>query len=114
MERAPAAAVGFLNRYRRTAAAKNARDAGLWPPECLKSESRFGHRTARLYPLIGVHNCVRTPQGVGTLHQAIGGEARVLLLKARATKTLMGSTRRYRPMSVFPIEQIAPYSKGAP
>ena len=119
MERPAGAAVRELARYRHQAKRRDLE----WPEECLESERRFGTRAARLYPLISHEqkadgritngNAVRTPEGIGTLTQVIGGEARVLLMKTKATKTLMGATKRYRPTTSFPVEEISPYRKGA-
>ncbi len=84
-----------------------------WSQECLESEERFGQRVARLYPLLGVENGVRTPEGIGTLLQAFSSEAgcRVLLMKTRATaKDLNG--KAYRPTTEFEVEEIEPYGRG--
>ena len=51
--------------------------AGSWPGTCLESETRFGHPTTSLYPLIGSR--VRTPEGTSKLSQAFEGRATVLL-----------------------------------
>lgn len=101
-----------LREHQRRAA--ETRDVAGWPPECLESERRFGHRAARLYPLIGVHNGVRTPRGIGTLVQAFSGRCLVLLLKTR--EATLETTRKkhvFRPMTAFAVEEISPYRKGA-
>ncbi len=82
-----------------------------WSQECLESEERFGQRVARLYPLLGVENGVRTPQGIGTLLQAFSTGCQVLLMKTRATaKDLNG--KFYRPTTEFEVEEIVPYGRG--
>jgi hypothetical protein len=81
-----------------------------WSEESLASERKFGQRIARLYPLLGVENGVRTPEGIGTLLQAIGREARVLLMRTKpseASRDLDG--KPYRPMTSFPVEDVRPY-----
>ena len=94
--------------------AAEARDTAGWPPECLESERRFGHRTARLYPLIGVHNGVRTPKGIGTLVQAFSSRCLVLLLKTREITVETAKKKHvFRPMTAFAVEDITPYRKGA-
>lgn len=100
-----------IREYQRRAT--DSRDAAGWPPECLASGRKFGHRGARLYPLIGVHNGVRTPEGIGTLLQAIGGTAMVLLLKTKPALMYRNPDRHGRPMTAFLIEEIEPYAKGA-
>ena len=100
-----------LRDYQREAA--EAREALAWPPECLASERKFGHRAARLYPLIGVHNGVRTPRGIGTLWQAFSSRCLVLLLKTREVEVGGKKKHRYRPMTAFGVEEIEPYREGA-
>jgi len=46
-----------------------------WPPESFEAEARFGHRAARLYPLLGRR--VLTPYGPGVLHQVIEARCRI-------------------------------------
>lgn len=118
LERPTGAAVKELASYRRAAKANDA----LWPPECLASERKFGHRAARLYPLISHTqkadgrmtngNAVRTPQGIGTLLQVIGGEARVLLLKTKPVLMYRNPDKHGRPTTTFLIEEIEPYVSG--
>ena len=48
-----------------------------WPVECLEAERRFGHRAARLYPLLT--RIVGTSQGPGRLWQVFTGQAGVVL-----------------------------------
>jgi hypothetical protein len=48
-----------------------------WPPASLKAERRFGHYSARLYPLLGTQ--VRTPRGEGQLVQVFTDRTAVLL-----------------------------------
>ncbi len=48
-----------------------------WPPESLDCERRFGHPSARLYPLLG--HRVETPQGPGELRQVLNETAAVVL-----------------------------------
>ena len=48
-----------------------------WPVECIKSEQKYGHCAARLYPLIG--KVVETPRGVGLLWQVFANRAGVLM-----------------------------------
>ena len=48
-----------------------------WPVECLDAERRFGHRAARLYPLI--NRRVETQQGTGKLWQVFSEQAGVVL-----------------------------------
>ena len=45
--------------------------------EMWRSQKRFGHRAARLYPLM--NRKVRTSQGVGTLWQVNAGKAGIVL-----------------------------------
>ncbi len=45
--------------------------------ECLEAERRFGHRAARLYPLL--NQIVGTSQGPGRLWQVFTGQAGVVL-----------------------------------
>lgn len=47
-----------------------------WPPASLEAERRFGHYSARLYPLLGTQ--VRTPRGTGRLVQVFTDRASVL------------------------------------
>lgn len=49
----------------------------LWPSNCLESEKRFGHYSARLYPLI--KRRVQTPHGEGVLLQVFASTAAVAL-----------------------------------
>jgi hypothetical protein len=58
-------------------AALRAEAAEGWSPESLRCEARFGHRAARLYPLLG--HRVRTPQGTARLEQVTEARCRVLL-----------------------------------
>lgn len=51
-------------------------DTGL-VEEMWRSQERFGHRAARLYPL--TNQRVRTDRGTGMLWQVIAGEAGVVL-----------------------------------
>ena len=114
LEQAEGAATIFLDSYR-SAARRNAREAATagWPAECLESERRFGHRTDRLYPLIGVHNGVRTPEGIGTLFQAFSSGCLVLLLKTKSVLMYRNPDKHGRPMTAFAVEEISPYRKGA-
>lgn len=111
LEHAEGAANIFLDSAKR-AAVRTARDTRGWPAQCLESERKFGHRAARLYPLIGVHNGVRTPEGIGTLLQAMSGTAMVLLLKTKPVLMYRNPDRHGRPMTAFPIEEIEPYVSG--
>ncbi len=45
--------------------------------EMLHSQQRFGHKAARLYPLVGQR--VRTTEGSGKLWQVLAGRAGVML-----------------------------------
>lgn len=102
-----AAEVRDLREYRRKAAEARV----PWPAACWVSEERFGRRVARLYPLLGVENGVRTPQGIGTLLQVFSTGCQVLLMKTRATaKDLNG--KPYRPTTEFEVEEIEPYGGG--
>ena len=51
----------------------------VWPEACLAAQAKFGHRCARLYPLLGGAILIGGEDGgvVGTLHQAMAGEAMV-------------------------------------
>lgn len=114
-------AVNIREHQRRAAAA---RDVAGWSSECLESEKKFGHRAARLYPLISHkqkadgrvtnQNAVRTPAGIGTLVQVFSDRCLVLLLKTKEVTVEMGKkTHRYRPLMPFAVEEITPYRKGA-
>lgn len=114
MERPANTAVRELARVDRAARWADAE----WPEECLRSEKRFGTRAARLYPLVSHtlpdgtttnENAVRTPRGVGTLHQAIGGRALVLLMKTRPVLMYRNPEKWARPLTEFPVEQVTPY-----
>ncbi len=48
-----------------------------WPQKCLESERRFGHKEARLYPLINKR--VMTPRGPGRLWRVFAGSIGVVL-----------------------------------
>ncbi len=51
--------------------------SSVWPQECLDAERRFGHRAARLYPLL--NRRVQTSRGPGKLWQVMAGRAGVVL-----------------------------------
>ena len=69
-----------------------------WPVECLEAERRFGHRAARLYPLL--KQIVGTSQGPGRLWQVFTGQAGVVL------DSHPELVRFVRP------EEVRPYSQG--
>ncbi len=86
-----------------------------WPQECLDSQERFGHRGARLYPLI--EEFVSTPDGAGTLKQVIAGQARVLLKSEVKRASRHQSNSKDRPgegsapeMSSFLVQDVTPYN----
>ena len=54
---------------------------------------------------------MRTPEGIGTLHQAIGGTALVLLMKTRPVLMYRHPEKWVRPMTEFPVEQVTPYER---
>lgn len=113
-----AAEVTDLRRYQREASKARA----AWPAACLESEERFGRPAARLYPLLGVENGVKTPLGPGTLLQAFDdspGEARpgamVLHLRPRSwlERWRGGKLVERRPAADFvPVEEVEPYRRG--
>lgn len=116
MERPANAAVRELARVDRAARWLDASEA--WPEECVESERCFGTRAARLYPLVSHRltdgtttneNAVRTPEGVGTLHQAIGTTALVLLMKTHPVPMYRHPEKWVRPLTGFPVERVTPY-----
>ena len=86
-----------------------------WSEECLEAEQKLGHRTARLYPLLGKENAVRTPHGPGTLLQAFDDHpicpgALVLHLRPRS---FIWEKGKKRPAADFvSIEDVKPYAAG--
>jgi len=88
-----------------------------WPEECLEWERKAGHRTARLYPLLGKENGVRTPYGPGTLLQALddhpvfGPGAMVLHLRPRSwiTENKNGQKIRKPGADFVNMEDVKPY-----
>ncbi len=86
-----------------------------WTEECLDCEARFGHRAARLYPLIGLANGVATPHGPGTLLQVFEDSptrpgAMVMPLRPRA---FYWDDGKKKAAAVFvAVEDVKPYAKG--
>jgi len=91
-----------------------------WSAECLESERRFGRRVARLYPLIGVENGVRTSFGPGKLLQAFEDQpgqpgAMVLHLRPRSwiERWRSGKLLSRHPAADFvSIEDVQSYRGG--
>lgn len=86
------------------------RERRIWPEECLASERKFGHRAARLYPLIGVAGGVMTRHGQGTLFNVRSDGCQVVLTRGRKTGRRQ-SGERYRPLKEFPVDAIEPYGR---
>ena len=105
-QEASAAAASFTDELERRRLVREG-----WSEECLASEQKFGHRVARLYPLLNAENGVRTPEGIGTLMTAFSTGCQVLLMKTRAVKKDLGG-KPYHPMHTFNVEEIEPYRRG--
>lgn len=88
------------------------RERRIWGEECLKSERKFGSRTARLFPLIGVQGGVSTPSGQATLFTVFESGCQVLLTRGGNTGRDAGG-KPYKPLRVFAVEEIEPYRGGA-
>jgi len=72
--------------------------------EAIDTYRRFGRRATLLYTYID--SSVKTPQGVGVLHQVIGGTALVVL--DREERKGRWSGKEKRPMSGFRVEEVTP------
>lgn len=79
----------------------------LWPPECLWEEAKYGHKAARLYPLL--NRRVDTPYGQGILLQALTAGAQVLLDSAEPSVPRPGY-KKYAPMTQVSIGSVRPLS----
>ncbi len=91
--------------------AKRLRREG-WSEQSIEDfEKAGGAPAALLYPLIGLENGVETPRGVGTLWQAFSSGCLVLLSRQKATG-LHANGKKFRPLTRFDVNDIAPYGKG--
>lgn len=86
------------------------RDRRIWRGECLASERKFGHRSARLYPLIGAEGGIKTPLGQGTLFTVFESGCQVSLTRGRNTGR-DANGKPYKPLRVFAVEEIEPSKK---
>ena len=77
-----------------------------WPPESFEAEARYGHRTARLYPLLGQQ--VLTPHGPGRLRRI--SEIRLRLLTEFRCEVLLDDDPK-RPMEL-PADLVQPLKVG--
>ena len=87
-----------------------------WSGACLESERKYGHRVARLYPLIGVQNGVRTPLGIGTLLQAFEdrpGQPGAMVFHLRPRSWIWEKGRKRPAADFVGVEDVEPYAAGA-
>ena len=100
-----------LREYQREAAEARSH----WPPECWASERKYGRRVARLYPLIGRQNAVRTPLGPGTLLQAFEdrpGQPGAMVLHLRPRSWIWEKGRKRPAADFVGVEDVEPYRKA--
>lgn len=101
-----------IRNYQREASDAASGGIGIWPPECIESERRFGVRVARLYPFL--HNqkrktnvgAVRAGGRVGTLHQAFSTGCLVELMAER--RFVKGDPKQGPIMRQFAVEDVVP------
>ena len=86
-----------------------------WTKACLASEKKYGRRVARLYPLIGRQNGVKTPHGPGTLLQAFEdrrGQPGVMVLHLRPRSWIWEKGRKRPAADFVRVEDVEPYTPG--
>ena len=86
-----------------------------WSAACLESERKYGRRVARLYPLIGRQNAVKTTHGPGTLLQAFEdrpGQPGAMVLHLRPRSWIWEKGRKRPAADFVGVEDVEPYRKA--